>query len=367
MSKCTWRSSVVSRGGALVFGVLIACVHMMYVYCTRTQDVYAATDGNKTMKLNDVALGKVIQVGESKFVKVGTNTYLALTPAPLESEHTCDSGQLYSQNRGECVTIETTNSSDFCPISSVTGFLQDFTQSECNTLAATTVSKVGGTACLADERDGKIYAVRRYPDGQCWLAQNLVFGTCNATQFPTSNVTATRAYVGTYGGHAYWGRCLANGRTFGSKTYSTGYDGYLYDWSATMNNRTAIYKGSYSAHTYDTTSYQTMLATHDICPLGWHVPTSSDLTKINSAVNSRAGFFATTSANSWNATNKSTLAGYVSATSLTHQGMYSDWWSSSHTNSTTTYFMTASTSETSGGGTSNSYAFSVRCLLGNTP
>ncbi|MBQ6449778.1 hypothetical protein IJJ08_02650 [bacterium] len=48
-----------------------------------TQSVYAAS-GNKTMKLKDVAVGKVVQVGELKFVKVAANQYLALAPTCVE-------------------------------------------------------------------------------------------------------------------------------------------------------------------------------------------------------------------------------------------------------------------------------------------
>ncbi|MBQ6449440.1 hypothetical protein IJJ08_00860 [bacterium] len=78
-----------------VFGrVFLAAIFLL----TTGQLIWAAS-GNKTMKLKDVAAGKVVQVGNVKFVKVAADKYLALD--------LCPQGSTYSSFYKGCV-VETT-------------------------------------------------------------------------------------------------------------------------------------------------------------------------------------------------------------------------------------------------------------------
>ncbi|MBQ6450108.1 hypothetical protein IJJ08_04405, partial [bacterium] len=418
------------------------------------QPAMAAATGTKTMRLEDMPNGRVFNLGMYSFVKTADNEYMqtsnftcpdgkyiagkyvkcyedetasecsskdvdcsngtiSAVRSELEDGYTytyqcncklgyqyhsdthscvfneCTGSQRYSDNEKACVAPQVTASEDICP--SATGFLQEFTQEQCQALTPTTVSTIGQTACLMDERDGKIYAVRRYTSeisgnsySQCWFAQNLAFGNCNNTNFPTSvQSSGTTGIVGTYGEHAYQGYCRAS--------IGSAYDGYLYNWEAAMNNATARYYSTdtsatdtvYQAHTYagDDASYQQRLATHDICPLGWHVPTGNggEWGALNTAVGASVPFFRvaesgnTSSTNvsyvpaPWNATNKSSIAGHGYGTTLVYQGSNSYWWSSTVSSATNARGMNVDSSATdpAGSGSYKYHGFSVRCLLGN--
>ncbi|MBQ6438344.1 hypothetical protein IJJ12_03100, partial [bacterium] len=225
------------------------------------------------------------------------------------------------------------------------GIMQEWT--DCDSLTATNASTTGSTVCLKDARDGQTYFVRKYPDGHCWMAQNLNLGTnCTATSFNSNDTSSASGYVGTYGGVTYQGLCRSPG---------SAYDGLFYNWEATMNNATAVYNGSYSAHNPQSAfSNGTTPAVHDICPMGWHVPSGgsggefqvlADKIQGSSVSNGCASgtcgtawsFFRTTGANGWNATTKSMIAGLAGSGSLYNQGADSYWWSSTVNSTTLAY------------------------------
>ncbi|MBQ6438126.1 hypothetical protein IJJ12_01940, partial [bacterium] len=173
---------------------------------------------------------------------------------------------------------------------------------------------------------------------------------------------------GTYGGHAYKGKCRSAGDN---------YDGYLYNWEAAMNNFTAVYGDTYVAHdSSNAFSNGTTLATHDICPLGWHVPKRTEFqagadSVQGSSVANRCtssdcaiswNFFRTAGANGWNATAKSTIAGNSSG-GLNNQGSNASWWSSSLYSSAYAYDIGLASNLISPQNHSYKYyGFSVRCL-----
>ena len=271
----------------------------------------------------------------------------------------CANGGTYNESQGACLVAQG------CAVTAVTGSLQSF---DCNSL-----TKPGSTGtsysetCRYDERDGKTYTVRRFADGKCWLANNLAFGSnCTATSFSGSDTASATGYVGTYDGYAYKGLCRSPGDA---------YDGYLYNWEATMNNSTAVYNGTFDNRTNGTT-----LATHDICPLGWHVPTGgsggefqvlADKIQGSSVSNGCASgtcgtawsFFRTAGANGWNATTKSMIAGNAGSGSLYNQGTNSYWWSSTVYSTTGAYSLYLNASYIYPQGYNNKYhGFSVRCV-----
>lgn len=91
---------------------------------------------------------------------------------------------------------------------------------------------------LADIRDGKSYATVEI-NGQCWMADNLNYGTMITTGYSQSNNGTPEKY------------CLNNSTTFCDNI------GGLYQWNEMMN-------------------YTTTAGAQGLCPDGWHVPTDTE-------------------------------------------------------------------------------------------
>jgi len=292
------------------------------------RSVHAATSTITTKKIKDVAMGEVIQIGESKFVKIGDNRWMA--------------AEAYVG----------------------TATMQEYTEAACKALPTPT-SRTGYTevATLTDARDGKQYVIRKYADGHCWMAQNLKFGNCAALtdsdwDAGRSHVTIDKVAPG------YYGVCR-------DAAEAGNYDGYLYLWQAAMNNDTA-----FSGHSYDGRTNGTTEATHDICPLGWHVPTGGpdgEFAKLVNIVEGRNvgsctrencpttyAWFGTNTDNAWNASGKSTFAGLVNST-LIGQGSHARWWSST-TNSQSVYALYLTSNNISVNSDGKYLGFSVRCI-----
>ena len=132
--------------------------------------------------------------------------------------------------------------------------------------AATTPTLDGYTdlGTMIDERDGKKYAVRKYSDGHCWLAQNLAFGTISSnTNYQTYSQTTALGILGT-------GLYGVAGSPGGN------YEGYLYDWQAVIQRSDAYDGKAYSGPTS---------GVQGICPTGWHIPTSGTNGEIQTLLN----------------------------------------------------------------------------------
>ncbi|MBQ6438093.1 hypothetical protein IJJ12_01765, partial [bacterium] len=152
--------------------------------------------------------------------------------------------------------------------------LQSFTPAMCAAAATPTLDGYTDLGTMIDERDGKSYAVRKYADGHCWMAQNLAYGTVSsAADFKTYSYDHPNAInilgVGLYG-----------------VAYSPGsnYEGYLYDWQAAMQR----------ADTYYGVAYAGPEGVQGICPTGWHVPTggsSGELKALSDATGTNTTFF----------------------------------------------------------------------------
>ena len=120
-----------------------------------------AASGNQTMKLKDVAVGKVVQVGGIQFVRVGVNKYLATS--------LCPSGQLFASSTNNCMTIKEYG----CKNPQTT--MQRWSIGDCESLTTPTGTAYTSGPCLMDERDGKTYEVRKFADGKCWMTTNLKY------------------------------------------------------------------------------------------------------------------------------------------------------------------------------------------------
>jgi uncharacterized protein (TIGR02145 family) len=315
------------------------------------------------MPLSAVAIGKVISINGMNFVKIGENQYQAIceTLSCGSVEHcaacsmtagnpcyACEVG--YKLVDGEC---EAAPVCDF----GATGTMQTWTG--CAALATPTYTEgVKSTyftqgPCLTDERDGKTYEIRKFPDGKCWMVDNLAYGgttdSCSGKTAFSGNGSATASNTfgpGTYGDcrDAAAGAPYNGGNDASNICFNNTICGYLYNWQGAMQLVSAYYSTSvsYPSGTPSTTNYIT-----GICPQGWHLPSggttnaASEFRTLDVAVggtgaNWQSGanytaFWKPTSTTTATATDpfKSLYSGSTgSSGSLDTQGSYGYWWSS---------------------------------------
>lgn len=140
-----------------------------------------------------------------------------------------------------------------------TNYMQEMQPSECTETPMT----------IADQRDGIPYTVRRLPDGNCWMTDNLRF-TGTKLSSATSNVAAQYTDANPY---------LVNG-TGAYKSLSVGDNSYddAELIAGTDNNGDPTVWYNYAAATAGTITGNINAdpARYDICPSGWRLPTYAE-------------------------------------------------------------------------------------------
>jgi uncharacterized protein (TIGR02145 family) len=175
---------------------------------------------------------------------------------------------------------------------------------------------VGAIWAIIDSRDDKKYTTRKMADGRIWMTQDLRYGgpdgtACDKSSFSGSiseNVNSNRFGKGTFGD------CRNNA--------SVANAGYLYDWTAAMQQPDAYYGNDTYAGCSGLTSSNNICK--GLCPEGFHVPTKDEFVDAN-------GKFPRGNDNKWNSTStwQGVLGGVCySDGSLDHQGTRAHYWSS---------------------------------------
>ena len=170
-------------------------------------------------------------------------------------------------------------------------YIQDFTNSQCQSLAS------DADFTVVDKRDGSNYTVR-YINGACWMTQNLrLSGGRTLTpadsdvtsnwNFPDNNLTSGDSYT--------------EARSLISS--NTSYGGYYNFCAASAGDNCSSSDSSNS--------------TNSICPAGWGLPTSSQMSGITSYVSAFSPVY----------------SGYYAGGSYHHDGILGSWWSSTANNS----------------------------------
>jgi uncharacterized protein (TIGR02145 family) len=225
--------------------------------------------------------------------------------------------------------------------------------------------------CLTDERDGKNYEIRKFPDGKCWMVDNLAYGgtttqsgstdyCATSTSIPAPDTinpvcTTNAAWYGKIGAQAIgagtaaqiYGDC-ANPRLnadIAGPCYNSNQCGYYYNWQAATQLPTAcsiLTAATYPNGTPSNTNYL-----QGICPSGWHLPSGGAnqsaefdtlyvLTGGTGSASPGTTFWqpsvssAITSADPW----KGLYSGSISyATGISAQGSKGSWWSSNQLSS----------------------------------
>jgi uncharacterized protein (TIGR02145 family) len=225
---------------------------LVIVYITFVMQTIAAT-----ISLSQIPVGKVVSVNGLKFVKIAGNQYLAAAPHAT------------MQGWDGCAAI---------PTPTYTAGIKStyFTQGP----------------ILMDARDGKKYEIRKFPDGKCWMVDNLAYG---GTTTINGNVEACAGkatfvgegqatpYVSWYQGSAQlYGDCR-DPHVGGQAPCAPGGTqcGYYYNWQATMQLPSAYYgiNVTYPAGTPSLTNY-----IQGICPDGWHVPSGGETDTVSEFV-----------------------------------------------------------------------------------
>lgn len=247
--------------------------------------------------------------------------------------------------------------------------LQGFTVSDCNTWPTVTgddysngygiksTNQYLAAYYLMDERDGNLYEVRKFADGQCWLVDNLIYGggTGGRGDYCDNKVTlrdgltaATVAAVDSNGLNVPGGTATLVGDCR-ENVVNIDY-GYLYNWTAAVQDGTA-FKGSNVQPTEPLTG---------ICPTGWYLPTGGEEGDWADLANSgvTAAFFAE------DGNFKNLFAGKATPKSSTSdQGVKQLYWASSQASAEqaqTMVFLTDGTTNLQGEAKNN--AVSVRCI-----
>lgn len=203
------------------------------------------------MKVGDLSVGSVILLDEAKFIKINNQgLFIAIDP--------------YGYYLGEKPTT-----------------LQAMSQAYCQSLIPCSIGKNcdtnGSTVILTDSRDGKSYRVRKFPDGNCWMIDNLAYGgdtDAIAGKTTFSGNGQTTPYITWYSGSV---QLYGDARDPAVPPYCTESDscpdpdfcanhncGYYYSWQAAVQNSLA-----YSGNIYQPTEPVT-----GICPSGWQLPTN---------------------------------------------------------------------------------------------
>ncbi|MBQ6449334.1 hypothetical protein IJJ08_00305, partial [bacterium] len=240
--------------------------------------VQAAVVGNKTMKLEDMELGSVINTEGASFVKLASNSYMQSSAA------TCPQGSKFVDKYVDCCDeIYKGICVHYWGCTNPTGLMQEF--HGCSDLETPT-DKLSYTdaGCLVDSRDGKTYEIRKLIDGQCWMTTNLKYSpardasghdsclktTYYGTRADTSSAPGSTASPA-YGNGNMVGDCRYPYSSTSTDDSSNMY-GYLYDWAAALQDPLGYYNNSYNPDGFDSTNLTYTKDIQGMCPDGWRLP-----------------------------------------------------------------------------------------------
>lgn len=144
-----------------------------------------------------------------------------------------------------------------------TNYMQEMQPSECTETSMT----------IADQRDGIPYTVRRLPDGNCWMIENLRF-TGTELSSSTSNVAAQYTDANPYkmnSGNGWGELASGSGESSSEARMHEGVDD---------NNKPTVWY-NYNGASAGTINYTSTTETnYSICPSGWRLPTYAEQTGI---------------------------------------------------------------------------------------
>lgn len=210
---------------------------------------FYTTGGASSITLNGTSRTN----GQTMSIACGTYSLTGSFNTNYEFSSWSKSGSGSIANTGTLSTIYTVNGTGSITLngkSSIVGYMQDFTKSQCQSLASSS------PVLVQDRRDNSTYTVR-YINGNCWMTQNLRLAGGTTVTPSDSNVASNYTIPNTdlTSGNSYTDGRIHNS---GNATY-----GYWYNYCATSAGTVC-------------NSYLTQNAIYDICPAGWRLPTNNE-------------------------------------------------------------------------------------------
>ncbi len=197
---------------------------------------------------------------------------------------------------------------------------------------------------MLDSRDGKIYKIRKMPDGHWWMVEDLRFGNCNASVFNSYYKGSISNKIAS----GYWGVCRP-----GSGSGA----GYMYNWQGAMNNANARYNGGNPSGNVNGNS---PIQWQGICPPGWHLPSggsTGEFQKLYTAL-----CYTVNKIYPGTGTFEGKLGGYAQA-SVNLANREGNYWSSTYTNAANARKLYFTSSGVNANGSTDKFnGFTVRCV-----
>jgi len=215
---------------------------------------------------------------------------------------------------------------------------------------------------VLDSRDNTVYTIQKLADGRCWMLENLRLGGSKAiTLYSTdTNISPASSFTLPASISSGFDSFTSAQINTGSKTKKLSYG----DGSSNKGMAGVYY--NYCAASAGTvcTDSPVSNAKQDICPKGWHLPTSGDGGEYQLLYNSYEND------SSFKNAFRLPLAGVYSVNSAVSQGSYGYYWSSSvdnYYNLNNMYHLFTSTESVvsnSSYGLSNNRGATIRCVQG---
>ncbi|MBQ9180681.1 hypothetical protein IJ135_01130 [Candidatus Saccharibacteria bacterium] len=219
------------------------------------RDTYALTINRNTTYISSVSGAGTYRWGQSVSISASPATNSKFTTWSQTSGTT--SSFASSTTASTTFTMPKSAATIYANGETSKSYIQDFTKSMCQTQASS------GNVTVYDKRDENSYTVR-YINGNCWMTQNLSFGSSNVSSTNTNVASSTTMTFYSF---------ATQGTTYCQ--YQGDYSGY----SKACRTASSAYGAWYNfaaASAYTIIGTQTTAAnSYDICPSGWHLPDTS--------------------------------------------------------------------------------------------
>ena len=209
---------------------------------------------------------------------------------------------------------------------------------------------------VKDTRDGRIYTIKRFNDGNCWMVDNLSLGaTAIATDLTSTNTNiSTTVTASTFNG---WRASTPSSNYSGGVVVpNEGLDHYTSTLNGVLYNYYAASGSTISGSSVSTN------ATYDICPAGWKLPSGGSGSDYERLVNSYSTYRIHAPTSLGGAAFG--LAGYSTGTTITNKDAYGYYWSSTRSAATSMRYLSTAPQGTSYTyGANRRYSASIKCIL----
>ncbi len=219
--------------------------------------------------------------------------------------------------------------------------------------AVTSASCKAERTMAVDARDNRTYWVKKIADGKCWMLTNMAYAGGGSNTYndvktiinSTNNSQTAAHYYITPGANP-----TTNPTQPSASANGLGQYGYLYNWCGAMAGETG---GDCTVGSNPTSSVGS-----SICPAGWRMPTISDYTALNAAVNGGSSSTNAGLLSAW----LGSKGGHWNSGDFKDQTNVGAYWSSTQSVGSEAYRLDHLGSYTGTSSLSKHYGLAVRCV-----